>query len=87
MKAYETLGFRLCFSNALEDGLEKTAIFGIDRNGITVPTHVALQLGSGAWTSKLGDLEDIRHSTPDDVNGPVYGRPALYMVRPIASPK
>jgi len=85
VKAYETLGYRLCFGDALEPGLEKIAIFGIERNGITVPTHAALQLQSGEWTSKLGDFEDIRHANPDNVNGPVYGRPVAFMARAITS--
>jgi hypothetical protein len=81
-KAYETLGFRVCFSGALEEGVEKMALFGIDQNGITVPTHAALQLASGEWTSKLGDLEDIQHTIVEAVNGPLYGRPAIYLERP-----
>lgn len=82
MQAYETLGFRLCFGDALENGVEKVAIFGKERNGVIIPTHAALQLESGAWTSKLGDFEDIEHSILDAVNGPVYGRPVVYMKRP-----
>ena len=79
--AYETLGFRLCFSSALENGIEKIALFGKEQGGVTTPTHAALQLESGAWTSKLGDFEDIRHVTVDAVRGPAYGQPVCFLAR------
>jgi hypothetical protein len=46
----------------------------IAENEPPIPTHAALQLESGDWTSKLGDFEDISHSTIEAVSGPVYGR-------------
>jgi len=85
VQAYQTLGFKVCFSNALERGVEKIALYGQDRNGIIVPTHAALQLESGAWTSKLGDCEDIEHAVVDNVNGPRYGHPQVYLQRPLPS--
>jgi hypothetical protein len=85
VQAYQTLGFKVCFSNALERGVEKIAIYGQDRNGIILPTHAALQLESGAWTSKLGDCEDIEHAAIDNVSGPGYGRAMVYLQRPRSS--
>lgn len=82
IKAYETLGFRLCFSGALEDGIEKIVIFAEIRNGIQRPTHAALQLQSGHWTSKLGDFEDISHTTEGCVAGGLYGNVFCYLQRP-----
>jgi hypothetical protein len=84
VKAYETLGYKLCYDNSLEAGIEKVAIYGIinPADGTTVPTHAARQLESGEWTSKLGPFEDVRHKTIDDVNGPVYGRAIYFMFRP-----
>jgi hypothetical protein len=79
-QVYETLGFRLCFSTALEDGIEKVAIYGTVQNGITFATHAARQLLSGEWTSKLGDAEDITHHDLGDLNG-LYGEPMVYMER------
>jgi hypothetical protein len=80
--AYQTIGFQPCFSPALEDGIEKIAVYAVDiGNGNLFPTHAALQLESGRWASKLGDLEDIQHSSAEDVNGPIYGRPVIYMQR------
>jgi hypothetical protein len=48
-----------------------------------VPTHAALQLPSGEWTSKLGPFEDISHAHENDVNGPAYGAVRFYMSRPV----
>lgn len=81
IKAYETLGYRVCFGSELEGGIEKVAIFSIAESGIQRPTHAALQLESGKWTSKLGDLEDIEHDPLQSVNGPLYGTPTVYMSR------
>jgi len=82
MEAYETLGYRLCFDEHLEEGVEKIALYGTrDQNGVITPTHAARQLQSGLWTSKLGPFEDISHNTLNDVNGPVYGQMICCMSR------
>ena len=44
----------------LEDGFEKVCIYV---NAAGSPEHVARQLESGKWTSKIGKLEDIEHET------------------------
>jgi hypothetical protein len=81
--AYAALGYQLCYEGSLAARLEKIAIFGKEnQSGSVVPTHAALQLESGEWTSKLGPFEDIRHDTVDRVNGPVYGKLVCYMSRP-----
>lgn len=84
VKAYETLGYKLCYDNSLEPEVEKVALYGLTNpvNGGTTPTHASRQLDSGDWTSKLGPFEDVRHRTVDDVNGPVYGRAIYFMSRP-----
>jgi hypothetical protein len=80
--AFETLGYERCDGPDLETSAEKIAIFGQrDITGHSVPTHVARQLESGEWTSKLGSLEDIRHEIPGSVGGPLYGEVATYMKR------
>jgi len=82
IKAYRTLGYELCDSGLLEPGREKIAIFGnLNPDGLLEPTHAALQLVSGEWTSKLGKLEDIRHVTLDNVEGRMYGTAMFYMAR------
>jgi hypothetical protein len=83
VKAFESLGYRVCLSDALEEGFEKIAIYGIKSpDGSALPTHAALQLNNGEWTSKLGQFEDISHKSAEDLIGPVYGRPLVFMSRP-----
>jgi hypothetical protein len=83
IKAYRTLGYEVCDSAVLEQGVEKIAIFGkLNADGLLEPTHAALQLASGEWTSKLGKLEDVRHVTLDGVEGRMYGTAMFYMARP-----
>lgn len=75
--AFELKGYELCENGDLEDGYEKVAIYADDQT----PTHAARQLPSGAWTSKLGKLQDIEHATVGGVEGEGYGRVAFYMRR------
>lgn len=82
LSAYGTLGFTLCFDGVLEDGVEKLALYGTGPKGSEVPTHAALQLENGEWTSKLGPFEDIRHTSASSVEGPVYGHVICYLARP-----
>lgn len=82
LRAYGTLGFTLCFDGTLEAGIEKVALYGKGPAGAEVPTHAALQLDDGKWTSKLGPFEDINHTTASAVNGPVYGTTICYLARP-----
>lgn len=82
LAAYATVGFKLTFDGNLQDGIEKLAVYGKGQPGAEIPTHAALQLQSGEWTSKLGPFEDIVHTTPDAVNGPVYGQVICYLERP-----
>ena len=80
--AYGTLGFTLCFDGTLQPGIEKLALYGKGPGGAEIPTHAALQLESGEWTSKLGPFEDISHTHDGAVNGPVYGKVICHMSRP-----
>ena len=82
LRAYGTLGYTLCFDGTLEAGIEKVAIYGKGPAGAEVPTHAALQLENGEWTSKLGDFEDIKHVAAGDVDGPLYGHVLCYLARP-----
>jgi hypothetical protein len=82
-QAYRTLGYQQCNDGSLEAGHEKIAIFGRDNAfGVLEPTHAALQLPDGRWTSKLGPHEDVEHIALDAIDGPTYGRAIHYMRRP-----
>lgn len=81
LRAYGTLGFTLCFDGTLEAGIEKIALYGKGTASAEVPTHAALQLENGQWTSKIGVFEDISHTTPGLLDGPVYGTVICYLAR------
>ena len=70
-KAFGTLGYARCDDGQLQAGYEKVAIY-VDSKG--TPTHMARQLESGKWTSKLGGHEDIEHATLEILEGSEYGR-------------
>ena len=76
---FASLGFELCETSLHEPGVEKIAIYGKDDGQFT---HVARQLPSGLWTSKLGSLEDIEHQDLASVSIPDYGRPVRFLRRP-----
>src|SRR5262249_25761442 len=78
--ALATVGFAECETATLEPGLQKLAIYS-DAHGW--PTHVARQLASGSWTSKLGVSEDIEHATPQGLQGAIYGRVVRILKRRI----
>lgn len=81
-----TAGFAPCEDGNLQDGVEKIALF--EHEGAF--THVARQLASGAWTSKLGKDCDIEHELAmvENASGPWaayrYGFVAAFMSRPRA---
>ncbi len=69
--AFATLGYELCADARPETGVEKLALYA-DEHGL--PTHVARQLPSGVWTSKLGASEDLEHKTLAALEGALYGK-------------
>jgi len=75
--AFAKLGFKECSDGDLENGFEKVALYG---SGMMY-THAARQLSDGQWTSKLGQLEDITHTTPDVIAGGDYGEVVQFMKR------
>jgi hypothetical protein len=76
---YESLEYAPCDGAELEPGFEKIALF-VDSS--RTPTHAARQLPTGAWTSKLGELEDIEHETLSALEGEAYGVAVRFMKRP-----
>src|SRR5262245_55933835 len=60
IRAFGTEGYEPCDSPDPEESFDKIALYiGVDG----IPSHAARQLASGAWSSKLGDWEDIEHKT------------------------
>lgn len=77
IKAFGLLGYSPCANGDYEDGCEKVALFLDDEK---IPTHMARQLDSGKWTSKLGLLKDIEHDLTG-VEGKEYGKVAQFLKR------
>jgi hypothetical protein len=82
IKAYSRIGFYECANGTYEFGFQKIAIYSEQIGGDEWPQHTARQTIFGrAWLSKLGHLEDIRHSSTKDLEGVAYGRVVRYMKR------
>jgi hypothetical protein len=78
VKAFGRLGCSVCDTADLEPGFERLAIYA-DETG--APTHIARQLPTGHWTSKLGELEDIEHLTLEQLSGSDYGQAVQFLKR------
>jgi hypothetical protein len=76
---YASIDYEVCENGDLEPGFEKVAVYADKKN---VPTHAAVQLETGRWSSKLGDLEDISHDDPGVIADGAYGTVVVYMKRP-----
>ena len=74
--AFASIGFVTCGDGALEAGFEKVALFASGGE----PTHASKQTADGAWSSKLGPLEDIAHPLRA-LDGEQYGRVARFLKR------
>ena len=83
VRAYETCDYVECADGAQEPGFEKIAVYAKrEPNGDLIPTHAALQLPDGRWTSKLGPFEDVDHTTLDVLNSPAYGAAVRFLKKP-----
>lgn len=71
---FTALGYERCTSADVEQGWEKVALYQKE----SIWKHVARQLPSGKWTSKLGPDEDIEHDDLACMCGNSYGE--LYCV-------
>jgi hypothetical protein len=78
IRAFETEGFERCDDGKFENEFEKVAIYV---NNFNVPKHAARLLPNGAWTSKLGDDEDIEHATLEVLEGRGYGKAKIFLRR------
>lgn len=74
--AFATLGYAVCETSELADGIEKVALYVANGR----PTHAVRQFANGQWTSKCGRAEDIRHSL-QSLSGEVYGEPTIFLAR------
>ncbi len=65
IELFRSLGFDECIDRSLEPGIEKIAVYGSGDEF----EHVAFQRTDGTWSSKLGELGDIRHDRVDSIVG------------------
>ncbi len=81
ISAYEAIGYELCPEGGSEpeEGYDKVALYAEGGEW----RHAARLLEDGRWSSKLGDLEDVSHDSPEDVCGPFNGELACFMRRAI----
>jgi hypothetical protein len=78
--AFQTLEYQASRHDQPESGFDKVAIYiGADGK----PLHMARQLESGAWTSKLGQNVDIEHESLQGLEGQKYGHVVQILKRPI----
>lgn len=75
---FQFLGYEVCDDGNFEAHYEKVALYANAKG----PQHMARQLASGVWTSKLGPEWDIQHLTAQAVEGEAYGEVVLYLRRP-----
>lgn len=77
MRVLEQHGFATAANGSLQSGVEKIALYARDDE----PQHVARQASDGTWESKLGWGWDIKHKTPDCLEGDAYGTVTVFMQR------
>ena len=82
-KMFAHFGYEKCANGKFEKGFKKIVIYGDDAEQFS---HVARQLDGGKWSSKLGEESDVKHVSPEVLSGAAYGKPILYMRRPIEPP-
>lgn len=75
VELFQSLGYATCNSQGREIFYEKIALFAYPNGDFS---HVCYQLFLG-WSSKLGDLEDIRHKTLVALEGDAYGAVSVIM--------
>jgi hypothetical protein len=78
IRALELNNYVLTNDPDRENGYEKVAIYVTADHS---PQHVARQLDSGVWISKMGRLEDITHATLSALEGEEYGAAEIFMKR------
>ena len=78
VQLFTKYGYEICENALKEKGFTKIALFTKD----DIPTHTARQLPNGLWTSKLGILEDVRH-TLFAISDGLYGSVALVLKKKI----
>lgn len=81
-EALRVFGFEPCEDRNFERAYLKVLLMA---KGPEEPTHLAFQLPSGLWSSKLGGSHDIEHAA-DGLCGDYYGDVVGFFRRPALAP-
>jgi hypothetical protein len=81
VSAYKAERFEECDGAEPEKGYEKVVLY---RNAKGKWTHAAHLRLDGWWESKLGQLDDIIHRSPQGLVGTEYGEVACFMKRRVS---
>ena len=80
---FQREGFVDCENGDLDPNSVKIALYQAqESDGSYRWTHVARQLKTGLWTSKLGSSYEATHRNPEDLDGRLYGAVFAYMAKP-----
>ncbi len=66
-RVFGQLGYVECDNGELEPGYLKVALFAVKTEDWL---HAAIQDAGGEWNSKLGSSYDVRHKSPQCIEGP-----------------
>jgi hypothetical protein len=84
IEMFEQISYQICQTWEHEDGYQKVALYV--KPGTVQCLHVARELvdqsNCGIWTSKLGESNDIQHSSPYLLEGHAYGEVYCIMKKP-----
>jgi hypothetical protein len=75
-RAFASIGFDESEDGDLKEGYLKIALYALRYDDWL---HAAVQEPTGQWCSKLGSSYDIRHRTPQCVEGATYGKVVCFM--------
>ena len=78
VRAFALAGYSRCRNGRFRHGFEKVAFYVNASGGVE---HAARLLPNRAWTSKLGQAEDIEHDFLEDLEGKVYGKAKIFVQR------
>jgi hypothetical protein len=86
--ALAPVGYADCgMDGTLVPGVEKVAIYATESAGVIMPQHLAWQMETGVWSSKIGVRgRDIVHTTPAALESGTagytpYGRVVKYLCK------
>jgi hypothetical protein len=79
-RAFAQIGFEDCANGDLEAGHQKVALYALKNDDWL---HAAIQEQNGEWSSKLGVGYDIRHQSPQCLEGSIYGKVVCFMKKRI----